>query len=115
VNETTSLAGDLDLVRRTSLVLHTRGICGAEQVAISAQGGIVVLCGKLGSPHAKWQCLECCRHVAGVLRIIDQIHIPEVAPNSPISRETRDDVVTTEPSPQRRRRVRNRQKGTGPA
>lgn len=70
-----SATGDLALAHRTRLFLHTRGICGAEQVAVKTAGGTVILCGELASRQDKWRCLECCRHVAGVIRVIDQLQI----------------------------------------
>lgn len=108
VNETSSLAGDLDLMRRTALVLHLRGICGADQVVIAAEGGTVILCGELESPHAKWQCLECCRHVAGVMRIVDQIHLSEVVPDSPAKDSGRPASPKAGSSSQQRRRSSHR-------
>lgn len=101
MNETTPLASDLDLTRRTALVLYARGICGAEQVVISSNGGIVVLCGEVESSRAKWQCIECCRHVAGVMRIVDQLHISEDEPVPPVSEARHDDNSTPVPSAER--------------
>ena len=38
-------------------------------------GGTVVVSGMLHSRHAKWLCLECCRHVAGVIKLVDRIKV----------------------------------------
>lgn len=78
MNETASATADDVLARRAMLLLHTRGVCGAEQIAIQAAGGTVILCGELASRETKRQCLECCRHVAGVIRVVDQVRLSSV-------------------------------------
>lgn len=75
VYETIATIRDEVLVRRVTLCLLTRGLCGAEQVAIKAVGGTVILCGELASRESKLECLECCRHVAGVVRVVDQLRL----------------------------------------
>ncbi len=81
--ETTSTSEDRELARRTRLFLCTRGVCGADQVAVKVAGRTVIVCGELASREAKWQCLECCRHVAGVLRVIDQLRVAPVSTETP--------------------------------
>ena len=81
--DTTSTIDDGALARRAMLCLHTRGLCGAEQVVIKAAGGTVILCGELASREVKRQCLECCRHVAGVVRVVDQLRVSAATKNAP--------------------------------
>lgn len=71
----TAIHDDGALARRASLCLRTRGICGADQVVIKVASGTVVLCGQLASRQEKRVCLECCRHVAGVIRVVDQLTV----------------------------------------
>lgn len=63
------------LARRAALFLYTRGVCGEEQVVVQAANGWVILCGQVPSHEAKNACLECCRHVAGVVRVVDQLSV----------------------------------------
>jgi osmotically-inducible protein OsmY len=74
-----SATEDHALAHRTRLFLHRRGICGAEQVVVKAERGTVIVCGPVASREARWQCLECCRHVAGVMQVIDQLRISSLA------------------------------------
>jgi osmotically-inducible protein OsmY len=75
MHETTSTLEDYELERRTIRVLHIRGICDAKQVVVKVASGTVIVCGELASREAKWRCLECCRHVAGVIRVVDQLRV----------------------------------------
>jgi CheY-like chemotaxis protein len=63
------------LERRTTSFLYSRGLCERGQVVVKAAGSVVILCGELPSPQAKRLCLECCRRVAGVLGVVDQLRI----------------------------------------
>ena len=63
------------LAQRTTLCLHTRGICGAEQIVVRVVGCTVILCGQVPSLEAKRVCLECCRHVAGVIQVVDRLNV----------------------------------------
>lgn len=59
-----------------ALFLRQRGIPRKkEDIEVQAESGTVILYGTLPSPDAKRHCLECCRHVAGVIKVIDQFEI----------------------------------------
>jgi len=73
--ETHSATDDRALAHRADLFLRTRGVCGADRVVVKAAGGTLIVCGELASRHDKWRCLECCRHVAGVLHVVDQLQV----------------------------------------
>ena len=64
---------DEDLKTRLVNFLHSRHVPGRELVHLHVQSGTVVVRGPLRSAHAKWLCIECCRHVAGVIKLIDEI------------------------------------------
>ncbi len=64
---------DSDLKKRIVNVLHSRHVPGRESVHFSVKSGTVVASGPLRSAHAKWLCVECCRHVAGVIKFIDEL------------------------------------------
>ncbi len=67
------LTSNDELKRRLNNALHACGASQAGDVEIEAAGGIVVLRGRLPAAADKRQFLECCRHVPGVLRLIDQV------------------------------------------
>ena len=48
-----------------------------EGIHVTVSGSTVVLRGKVRSSHEKRLCLECCRHVPGVMRVVDDLTIPE--------------------------------------
>ena len=87
--QTASTIEDGALAHRTVLCLHTRGLCGAEQIVVKVDGGTVVLCGQVTSGEAKRLCLECCRHVAGVIRVVDQLRFFGRHGNAPVTGGTR--------------------------
>jgi osmotically-inducible protein OsmY len=71
-----------DLEHRIVRFLHAHGLAGAEGLDVSVSGGTVALRGFLPDRHAKWLCLECCRHVAGVMNLIDNVEIDYVVNES---------------------------------
>lgn len=66
---------DDDLRRRIVNCLHARGAVEDGNVEVEVLGGQVILHGRVPSPHAQWLCVECCRHVAGVIRLIDELEM----------------------------------------
>jgi hypothetical protein len=65
-----------ELAGRVRQFLHERAP-DCDLIAVEAIGGTVILHGHVPSPHAKWVCLQCCRHVAGVRHVIDELTIDE--------------------------------------
>jgi hypothetical protein len=59
------------LRRRIANLLQARNIPGLPGLDLHVDGGCVVLHGSLPSVHAKWLCIECCRHVPGVTGVVD--------------------------------------------
>ncbi|TWU28619.1 hypothetical protein Pla144_19110 [Bythopirellula polymerisocia] len=68
-------ANDVSLESRIANYLYHRHVPGCEGIQTMANLGTVVVRGKLPSRHAKWLCIECCRRVAGVIKLIDQLGI----------------------------------------
>ena len=66
---------DVDLAHRLVNILHGRNVPGREAVQVDVRGGTVVVSGRLHSKHAKWLCIECCRHVAGVIKLVDEVDV----------------------------------------
>jgi osmotically-inducible protein OsmY len=82
---------DADLKSRVMNFLNDRQVPGSMAVDVDVQGSTVILRGSLPSDHARWLCRECCRRVAGVLHLIDQLKTdsrPE--PSSVLSTIRRD-------------------------
>jgi osmotically-inducible protein OsmY len=69
---------DRELKRRVVNYLHLRQVLDIQELKIHAQQGQVTVQGKLPSPQAKRLCLECCRRVAGVLQLIDELAIAPI-------------------------------------
>lgn len=63
---------DRDLEGRILNYLYLR-LPHVTEVEVEAQNGTVIVRGIVSSRSIQWQCRECCRHVAGVLNVIDRI------------------------------------------
>lgn len=72
---TLTLAHDDELEHRILEFLHARGIANVEKLCVRVAGGVATVSGQVQSLHDKVTCLECCRHVAGVLRVVDRTRI----------------------------------------
>ena len=64
---------DIDLEGRIANFLYRQHIPNGERIHADAHLGTVIVRGQLPSRHAKWLCMECCRHVAGVIKLIDHV------------------------------------------
>lgn len=65
---------DSDLKRRVLLFLQQKGVSSLPRVSIEVESGQVTLQGTVGSFHER-QLFLCCRHVAGVLRVVDDLQV----------------------------------------
>ena len=66
---------DDDLAHRLVNFLDARHVPERAAVHFDVHGGRVVVRGPVHSARAKWLCIECCRHVAGVIKLVDEIVI----------------------------------------
>jgi osmotically-inducible protein OsmY len=66
---------DSELETRICSFLRQRHVPHCGRVRLRAHGGAVVVSGRLSSRHAKWLCMECCRHVAGVIKLVDHVKL----------------------------------------
>lgn len=66
---------DQDLRSRLLSTLLARQVPGLLTIRIDVQHGTVLVHGSLPSAQAKWLCLECTRHVAGVMDLKDELTI----------------------------------------
>jgi hypothetical protein len=70
-----SASMDSELELRLANFLNQRGVPGADCIRLDAHGGVVAVSGGLPTRYAKWLCIECCRRVAGVIKVIDNMKI----------------------------------------
>ena len=61
------------LNRRVQNFLCNRKVPKSQGLAVESHHGTLVISGKLASAHDKWLCLECCRRVAGVVKLVLQV------------------------------------------
>ena len=66
---------DLDLKERVKIFLHQHHVPSLRHVAISVDNGVVRLHGRVRSFYEKQLCLSCCKHVAGVIKVVDDIRV----------------------------------------
>ena len=64
-----------ELERRIANFLCQRRVPGGECIQLNVYGGVVAVSGRIPTRYAKWLCIECCRRVAGVIRVIDNVKI----------------------------------------
>ena len=64
---------DKHLQRRVLNYLALRNIDGLECIRFTIMNGNVLLRGMVASASIKWRICEGCRHVAGVLNVIDRL------------------------------------------
>lgn len=65
---------DDELRQHVAEFLASRGLRW-KRLQVTVSSGVVVVDGRATSERDKRLCLECCRHVAGVVRVIDQIQV----------------------------------------
>ncbi len=65
---------DRNLKHRIELFLQQKGVSSLPRLSIEVEGGQVMLRGTVRSFHERQLCL-CCRHVAGVLQVIDELKV----------------------------------------
>lgn len=70
-----SASMDSELEHRLANFLYQRGVPGGNNVRLDAHGGVVAVSGELPTRYAKWLCIECCRRVAGVIKVIHNMKI----------------------------------------
>lgn len=66
---------DSSMERRVEHCLDVRGVPTPEHVQVRAEGGIVQLQGWVESERSKDLLVRCCRHVPGVVRLVDDLAV----------------------------------------
>jgi osmotically-inducible protein OsmY len=68
---------DCDLQRRVVNYLFDRRVSSLRAIEVTASAGTVTLRGRVASYYEKQLCLHCCRRVAGVMRLIDEVVVTQ--------------------------------------
>ncbi len=68
---------DCELQRRVRAFLAGRHYQALRRLRIDVEEGAVVLSGTLPTFHQRQIAVECARHVAGVLRVIDRLNVSD--------------------------------------
>lgn len=66
---------NVQLARRVSSYLRARQIASLQSIEIDVCLGTLVVRGRVPSASVKHKICECCRHVAGVFHVIDELEI----------------------------------------
>jgi osmotically-inducible protein OsmY len=74
---------DADLERRIRIFLAQKNVSALQRIAVSASKGTVRVRGRVHSFYEKQLCLNCCQHVAGVIRVIDEIEVEAATSKRP--------------------------------
>ena len=64
-----------ELARRVKIFLSSRHHPSFRNLHIEANGGTVTLRGRVSSFYEKQLTYQCCRHVACVFKIVDQVDV----------------------------------------
>ena len=66
---------DADLERRIANYLLGHKIPALKEIEVHSDRGEVTLRGHVASFYQRQLCISCCRHVAGVIDVIDKIQV----------------------------------------
>jgi hypothetical protein len=94
-----SASMDRELEHRLLNFLHQRSVPGGDGVRLDACGGVVAVSGEFPTRYAKWLYIECCRRVAGVIKVIDKTKVEPAISELPVTLR-----LTAEPMSRRRNR-----------
>jgi osmotically-inducible protein OsmY len=71
---------DRDLERRIAIYLVSRQVAALREIDVRADRGTVTLRGEVRSFYHKQLCLNCCRRVAGVVQLVDEVDVVNESP-----------------------------------
>jgi osmotically-inducible protein OsmY len=71
---------DRDLERRVTNYLWGRHVPALRNVLVEATDGVVTLRGQVRSFYEKQLCHNCCRRVAGVRQLVDDVDVMSAEP-----------------------------------
>ena len=68
-------SASLELKRRIATFLHQRGVSSVRRLNIEVSNGVVTLDGTVSTFYERQICISCCKHVAGVMRLVDNLEV----------------------------------------
>jgi osmotically-inducible protein OsmY len=77
IADSLSATRDGDLQRRVVNYLLGHRMPALRRIEVEADNGTVVVRGQVRSFYQKQLCIHCARRVAGVVRLIDRVHVVE--------------------------------------
>ncbi len=78
-------AADRELQRRIVNFLFEKGLWSLQHLETEVHGGVAVIKGRVRTYYEKQLATCCCQRVAGVLRVINDVCVLDVAPATPRS------------------------------
>ena len=78
-------SNNAELERRLANFLFQRRVPGRECVQLNVYGGVVAVSGRIPTRYAKWLRIECCRRVAGVIKVTDNVSIEPAVNERPMA------------------------------
>jgi osmotically-inducible protein OsmY len=76
---------DRDLQSRVVNYLVGHRMPALRKIEVEARGGTVVLRGRVDSFYQKQLCLNCCRRVAGVIKLVEDVAVTSASPQSAVA------------------------------
>jgi osmotically-inducible protein OsmY len=76
---------DRELERRVVNYLSGRHVPGLRRLEVEARNGTVTVRGQVHSFYEKQLCQDCCRRVAGVVKLVDAVEVAYEAAESLVS------------------------------
>jgi osmotically-inducible protein OsmY len=70
---------DLELESRVRVFLAGLKVPGLRGVTIGVNGGIAIVSGTVSSFHEKQLATHCCQRVAGVVSVVNDLHVDPIA------------------------------------
>jgi osmotically-inducible protein OsmY len=75
---------DCDLKRRVIGFLEAKHVPALRYLEVKAEGGVVTLSGRVYTFYEKQLCNQCCRRVAGVRQLINDVNVIGTMPGAAV-------------------------------
>jgi osmotically-inducible protein OsmY len=80
----TSPEADRDLERRVMSFLEAKHVPGLRYLEVKADQGVVTVSGRVYTFYEKQLCNQCCRRVAGVRQLINDVDVVGTMPGAAV-------------------------------
>ena len=79
-----AVSDDRDLERRVISFLETKHVPTLRHVTVKADAGVVTLSGQVHTFYEKQLCNQCCRRVAGVRQLLNEVIVIGTMPGAAV-------------------------------